>query len=199
MIGIFLDIETNGLNPFKHKVLEIAFCLIDVETGKELDSYTSMVYQPKSIWNSSDKESLKINGLSFQEVEKGQSEENVKNDILYCFKKHGIQRGKSVFICQNPSFDRPFFAQIIEPEEQERLLWPYHWLDLASMHWSRALERNKHCKGDLPWELGLSKDKIAKAYKLDSEETPHRAINGVHHLIECYRAVVGFNSSHHRS
>ena len=39
---------------------------------------------------------------------------------------------------------------------------------------------------------GLSKDKIAGAFALASEEKPHRARNGVNHLLLCYEAVVGF-------
>ncbi len=39
--------------------------------------------------------------------------------------------------------------------------------------------------------LELSKDKIAKFYNLPPEEKPHRALRGVEHLIECYKAAVG--------
>ena len=34
MLGIFLDTETNGLNPFVHSVLEIAFKIINLSNGK---------------------------------------------------------------------------------------------------------------------------------------------------------------------
>jgi DNA polymerase-3 subunit epsilon/oligoribonuclease len=60
------------------------------------------------------------------------------------------------------------------------------------MYWVEAIRRNRLGESQLPWETGLSKDKIASAFKLPSEEKPHRAMNGVNHLIVCYKAVVGF-------
>ena len=189
MLGIFLDTETNGLDPFRHKVIEIALKIIDIETGELLDTYESIVFQSYDEWQNSDLSSLQINGFNWEQVSYGKKTEQIAKEIEELFTKHQIKRGEAVFICQNPSFDRPFFAQIIPPNVQEKNLWPYHWLDLASMHWTAALLIHKKS----PWESGLSKDKIAKAYSLPEEKKPHRAINGVSHLIECYAAVVGFN------
>ena len=39
MLGIFLDTETNGLNILRHRVLEIAFKIVDILTGEEIDAY----------------------------------------------------------------------------------------------------------------------------------------------------------------
>jgi DNA polymerase-3 subunit epsilon/oligoribonuclease len=108
------------------------------------------------------------------------------------FMRNKVKRGDAVFICQNPSFDRAFFAQLVDPDTQEKSLWPYHWLDLASMFWAKAIHCKQQSDGMWPWETGLSKDKIATAFFLPSEERPHRAMNGVDHLILCYKAVVGF-------
>ena len=62
---------------------------------------------------------------------------------MACFARNKIKRGEAVFICQNPYFDRAFFAQLIDPDTQEKNLWPYHWLDLASMFWVEAIRRRK--------------------------------------------------------
>jgi oligoribonuclease len=191
MLGIFLDTETNGLNPFVHKVVEIAFKIIDLETGMLLESYDSIVFQSFDEWQNSDLTSLQINGFNWEQVSFGKKSEDVSEEIQEIFTKHGIKRKEAVFICQNPSFDRAFFGQIIPPNVQEKKLWPYHWLDLASMHWTAALLVHKK----KPWESGLSKDNIAKAYSLSEEKKPHRAINGVNHLLECYAAVIGFSNS----
>ena len=191
MLGIFLDTETNGLDPFSHRVLEIAFKLIDLKTGVFIDSYEAIVCLTDKEWESSDPVSLQVNGFTKEKMARGKSKEEVSSEIQACFAKHNIQRGKAVFICQNPSFDRPFFAQLIPPMIQEKKLWPYHWLDLASMHFATALTKGKKA----PWETGLSKDKIAVAYSLPEEKKPHQAINGVDHLLACYEAVVGFSNS----
>ena len=190
MLGIFLDTETNGLNPFKHQVLEIALAIIDVETGMLRETFASVVQQPKGAWDKSDPDSLKVNGFTWEEVQKGRPLQDVSKDIEDAFQRCGIRRGEAAFICQNPSFDRAFFSQLFPTEKQEALKWPYHWLDLASMYWCYSIRRKDPQM--MPWHTGYSKDKIAAVFALPPESQPHRAMNGVEHLLLCYQAVVGF-------
>lgn len=192
MLAIFLDTETNGLNAGRHRILEIAFQLLDVSTGEVKDRFHALIAQSPEDWKQSDPESLKVTGFTWEEVSKGQKKESVAAAIKEFFARWGLKRGGAVFICQNPSFDRAFFSQLIDPETQERLLWPYHWLDLASMFWNESVQRGKKDPKFFPWNTGISKDKIAAAYQLKTEDKPHRAMNGVNHLILCYAAVVGF-------
>jgi DNA polymerase-3 subunit epsilon/oligoribonuclease len=192
VLGIFLDSETNGLNAQRHRILEIAFKIIDVETGALLEQFTSPIAMTPEQWALSDPTSLQVNGFTWADVQYAPSPQAIADEIIALFSKHPIKRGKAVFICQNPSFDRVFFSQLIDPDAQEKLLWPYHWLDLASMFWSRALLLAKQNGGKYPWESGYTKDRIALAMKLPVEKQPHRAINGVNHLLLCYEAVVGF-------
>lgn len=193
MLGIFLDSETNGLNILKHKMIEIAFKILDISTGAPVDSFHSVIAISSDDWERSDPESLGVNGFSWHDiVSHGIPVSEAALEITECFARNKIKRGAAVFICQNPSFDRAFFSQLIDPDTQERFLWPYHWLDLASMFWVEAIRKNKLGQGPLPWEIGLSKDKIANSFQLASEQKPHRAMNGVEHLIVCYKAVVGF-------
>ena len=192
MIGVFLDTETNGLNSQIHKIVEVAFRIIDLSNGNLLTEYQSLIAQPIEAWEKSDQESLRVNGFTWQEVSSGKTPRHVSQNIIDLFTTHGIRRKKAVFICQNPSFDRIFFSQLIDPDTQELLSWPYHWLDLASMYWALTMSKAKQNLGPLPWETGFSKDLIASQYQLPGEEKPHRAMNGVKHLLLCYQAVVGF-------
>jgi oligoribonuclease len=192
VIGVFLDTETNGLNPQVHKILEIAFKIVNLSTGEELEEFQSVVAQPIGAWEKSDQESLKINGFSWEELTKGTTPRQVSQRIIDLFSLCGVRRKKAVFICQNPSFDRVFFSQLIDADTQELLSWPYHWLDLASMHWALTMEKAQKKQGSLPWETGFSKDLIASYYNLPGESKPHRAMNGVNHLLLCYGAAVGF-------
>lgn len=192
MLGIFLDSETNGLNPNVHRIIEIAYKIIDLYSGEEKDCFDSLIFQPENVWLNSNIKSLEINGLTLKEVQQGKKENIASLEIIKSFEKNKIQNGTSVFICQNPSFDRAFFSQLIDAETQNFLNWPYHWLDLASMYWSLSLKNAKINKSLFPWETGFSKDRIASTYKLPKEKMPHRAINGVNHLILCYKNVVGF-------
>lgn len=192
VLGVFLDSETNGLNAHIHKILEIAFKIIDLKTGDIKESYQTLITQPFEAWEKSDQESLKINGFTWDEVKSGRTPRHTSQQIIDLFNKWNIRRKEAVFICQNPSFDRVFFSQLIDPDTQELLSWPYHWFDLASMFWAISMQRAKANQGPPPWELRFSKDAIAEHYHLPAEEKPHRAMNGVNHLILCYDAVVGF-------
>ncbi len=188
MLCIFLDTEANGLNPFRHQLLEIAIAIVDAETGVCHETFEAVIQQPRSAWENSDRESLKVNGFTWEEIEKGRPIQEVASIIESTFARRGVRRGEAVFVCQNPSFDRAFFSQLFSTEKQESLKWPYHWLDLASMYWCYAV----HKKQAMPWVTGYSKDKIATVFNLPSEQQPHRAMNGVQHLLLCYKAVVGF-------
>ena len=195
MLGIFLDTEANGLDFYKHRLLEIAFKIIDLSSGKEITSYDSIVYQPIEVWENSNPASLHVNGFTWDMVKNGKQEAQVAQEVKQLLETHKIKRGSSVFICQNPSFDRIFFSQLLSVDTQEKMYLPYHWLDLASMHWSTSMRKHKQENGPLPWDIGLSKNDIAHHYHIQKEGLPHRAMNGVDHLIACYKQVVGFTKS----
>ena len=188
MLGIFLDTETTGLNPFKHRIIDFAYKIIDLKTGSLLSDYHSFINQPKNIWENSDPNSLKVNGFTYEMIQDGKIEKTIKEEVEKDFLNHNISKDNAVYFCQNPSFDRIFFAQIIPTEEQNKRLWPYHWLDLASMHWALYLNQKK----SIDTFTGFSKDTIANELGLEKEGKPHRAVQGVDHLILCYKKLVGF-------
>lgn len=192
MLGIFLDQETTGLDSYRHKLLEIAFKVVDLRSGHVALSFDSIVFQPESVWQTKDAQAIVVNGFTQEEIAKGKSEIELGREIIDLFTKLGIQRGKAVFVCQNPSFDRPFFAHLVDTYTQEKLNWPYHWLDLASMYWALEVKKAKSLGLAFADELSLSKDQIAQSFSLPKEATPHRAMRGVDHLLLCYEKVVGF-------
>ncbi len=192
MLGVFLDTETNGLNAFKHRVLEIAFKIVDIQTGELRESYESIIQQPEKVWQTSDPSSLKVNGFTYEKLLQGKKADIVATEITNILQRNQIRRGSAVFICQNPSFDRIFFSQLVDPDIQESLKWPYHWLDLASMYWAESMRKGKENPNHFPWVTGVSKDRIASAYHLPAEKLPHQAMNGVDHLLLCYEKVIGF-------
>lgn len=190
MNAIFLDIETTGLDTKIHRPLDIAFKVLDAHTHELKSSYQSLVKWPQEVWEARDLNSIEINGYTWEDVCKGNEPESIRESIEKIFEETHIQRGQAVFICQNPSFDRAFFNQLIPVYSQEKLNWPYHWLDLASMYWTKQLQKTLRDKKILPEKMNLSKNAIAVASGLPVETSPHRAINGVNHLIQCYLTVL---------
>lgn len=194
MRAIFLDIETTGLDTRRHKPIDIGFKIIDVTTGEEIASYESIIKITEEEWNLRDLASVQINGFTWDKVKTGKPIAQVSQEIIEIFKNAGIERLKAAFICQNPSFDRGFFTQLIDVYIQESLNWPYHWLDFASMYWALLSKQNAEEGVPFPEELNLSKNEIAKRHDLPKEDEPHQAIRGVEHLITCYKAVVGIKT-----
>lgn len=196
MLGIFLDIETTGLNPFKHVPIEVAFTILNLSSGHLIAHYSSVIKQSREIWDQRDTNSIEVNGFTWEEVTNGKEPNIVGQEITSLLSSlNGIQRGSAVFICQNPSFDRSFFNQLVDVYTQESLNWPYHWLDFASMYWALHVSQLRQLSISFPEKISLSKNDIATTYNLPIEATPHRAMNGVEHLISCYQLVVGFQNA----
>lgn len=194
MLAIFLDIETTGLDFFRHRSIDFALKIIDVSTGIEKYTFHSVIKQPQEMWDKRDLASMQINGFTWEKVQTGLEEIEVKRQIIKIFADLGISRSRAFYICQNPAFDRGFFSQIIDVYTQEQLNWPYRWLDFASMFWALQVKEAKQLHEALPIEINLSKNAIAEHYHLPLETIPHSALNGVNHLILCYQTAIGFGN-----
>lgn len=192
MYGIFLDIEATGLDPSIHKVLEIAFKVIDLKSGNEMAAYDAIIKIGVEDWDLRDLESMKINEFTWEKSQEGKDISVVRNEIIAIFNQLKISRENTFYICQNPAFDRNFFSKIVSLNTQEQYKWPYHWLDFASMYWVLRVKAAHEKQEPMPTALNVSKNAIAKAYQIPEETHPHLAINGVNHLILCYKTVVGF-------
>lgn len=184
MLLIFLDTETNGLDPSVHLPIEIALKCLNAFTMEELFEYHSHILWDLEDWMFSDYRSLEVNGLSYELLQKrGVEADVIGKAIIRNFKKHGVNSDSAAFVCQNPSFDRIFFYYICPAFEQREYDFPYHWLDLASMYWGKYGMRQ-------PLDtLNLSKDMIAETLGVPPEEKPHGALRGVEHLIQCYKKL----------
>ena len=189
MLGVFLDTETSGLDPFVHVPIDLGLVVVDLMTGRELASYETLLFVTDEEWQAKDPNSIAIHGITLEQISLGLSCAEAAVAIEKLLLPLGVTNDRAFFICQNPSFDRPFFAKIISQYRQEALQWPYHWLDLASMYWALIAAKSQR---PLPQFVHVSKDAIASALGLPAEKRPHRAINGVRHLISCYERLIGY-------
>ena len=192
MLGIFLDIETTGCDPRRHVPIDIAFRIIELDGSRAHSCYSALLLPTEEEWERRDPSSMAVNGYEWELLQRsGKTAGGVAAEIRFLFSRAEVSRDSAVFICQNPSFDRPFFSLLVDPYTQEFLGWPYHWLDLASMYWSQQLNAWKQSGERIPPSCSFSKDRIAATYRLPPEQKPHHALSGVDHLIACYSAVVG--------
>lgn len=190
MKGIFLDLETTGLDPTQHCPIDIACKVVQLATGEILDQYQTLIRPSQEDWGRRDPSSLAINGYEWEQVSLGKEPFAVAQEIIGLFSRLEIVRGKAVFICQNPAFDRGFFIQLVPVYTQEKLNWPYHWLDLASMYWAIIVKQAQKQGMALDEQTCFSKNSIASHFNLLPELPPHHAMGGVDHLIRCYQAVL---------
>ncbi len=107
----------------------------------------------------------RLTGFTWEKVQLGKEEEVVREEITQIFTDLKVERGKSIYICQNPAFDRNFFAQLINVYAQEQHHWPYHWLDFASMYWALQTKHYRDKEQHFPEEMNLSKNTIAQEYE----------------------------------
>lgn len=189
MLIIFLDTETTGLDPAIHKILEIAFKVLDTKKDQLICSYSSLLCHHDDVWDKRDPSSFQINKLEKDFVnQNGKNSEVVSREILDLFSLYNVNKTTAVFLCQNPSMDRSFFSHLISPKIQHDNNIPYHWLDLASMFWGLEGALNENfCESTINL---LSKDNIAQYLGLEKEKFPHRAYQGVEHLMFCYTKLI---------
>lgn len=192
MQAIFLDTETTGLDPMIHRILEIAFKVVDISSGYVIMTYQAIIKQPFEIWERRDPSSVEVNGFTYEKIQVGKEEATVRLEIMQIFEDLKIARGSTIYICQNPAFDRNFFSQLFDMHTQEQKQWPYHWLDFASMYWALQVKAFREIGEPFPHDFKLSKNAIAQRHQLPEEPCPHSALNGVDHLLLCYRTVIGF-------
>lgn len=184
---IFVDIETTGTDFDIHVPIEICLTIIDPEGGGgAIDSYTSLIRCRDKDLKFSDEEALCVNGLMNESAFFHKTIDDISEEVQDFLIDNKISEKNAVFLCQNPSFDRPFFHKILSQRSMTELNMPYRWLDLASMYMAYHHKEFKK----LPFPEILSKDKIARNLGLPPESKPHRAENGVIHLMLCFNEIL---------
>src|SRR5437764_15263021 len=118
MLLVFLDTETTGIDPTKHRIIDISLKVVNPETFTTLSSYNSLISQPPEIWDRADPQSIQFVGMTFEELKMGKPEEVVAQEIATILNGCRLKQHSGAFLCQNPSFDRAFFSQLISVQQQ---------------------------------------------------------------------------------
>lgn len=162
---ILIDLETTGLDPQTHEILEIG--AINVDTGAEF----SVKVQPIHI-ESADTVAMKVNGYSAEQWITA-----VPLPTALVLLKEWVGEGKYM-MSYNVSFDRMFIEKAYKECGIEYPFY-YHHFDLLTLAWYRL-----HAGSP------LSLKSVCTQLKLEAEPDIHSALEGCRAAYRVYQKLV---------
>jgi len=165
------DIETTGLNPMVHEIIEIGCVILNPQTGETINEFEVKI-APLRISDAHPK-ALEVNGYR-------------QEDWRYAVSlQDGLQqyadtiRG-SVFCAQNATFDWSFLSNAFG-REYINLDIDYHRLDLVSLSYAKLRD-----KGVMKYNL----NSLAEFFNIAPEPFPHRALTGARIAAQVYTRLM---------
>ncbi|MHA1952495.1 MAG: 3'-5' exonuclease [Candidatus Heimdallarchaeaceae archaeon] len=125
------DVETTGLDPEKHEILQLGAILLDDDL-KRIDS-GQMKLMPKH-WERADKEALIINKVDPSTWEPTHKSTKEALNKLHSFvNKYFPPSEKLIPLGHNVSFDLDFLRSLYKEEEK---MWIYHYHKIDTINWA---------------------------------------------------------------
>lgn len=112
MEGIFLDIETTGLDPRQHCPIDLALKVVDLATGETLGSYQSVLRQPQEVWDEADPSSIEVNGYRWDQIERGKDPVLVGNEVVQLFQLLIFPGAVACSSAKTRDLTAPFFLRL---------------------------------------------------------------------------------------
>jgi len=163
-----VDLETSGLDSFKHEILEIGMVVVDLCSNR-LISTLDVKVNPCHI-ETADPVSLKINGYS-KERWKGAI------SLKEALETMRTLANKATLAAYNVTFDNAFLEAAFQSTGIESF-FHYHRLDLMTLAW---------------WELGLDKPtslkRICKRCDIPPEDDRHEALQGAMKAYQVFKVL----------
>ena len=165
------DVETTGLDPQKHEIVEIGLVLIDQETGEVIDTLDLKV-KPEHI-ETADDVALKLNGYNETDWQDAVT-------ILEAIALYGKKAENAIFCSHNVTFDWSFILEAFKKAGQKNTL-DYHRLDLFTLIWTKTRDSKIE---------SFNLNRVAQFLGLPEETLPHRAINGARTAHEIFKKII---------
>ena len=165
------DVETTGLDPTIHEIVEVGLFVINQQTLEVLDTFDVKV-RPEHI-ETADEFALKLNGYNDADWQNALT-------LQEAMTLYGEKTKDAIFCAHNVTFDWSFILKAFK-ETGIKNLMDYHRVDLFTMAWMKL--KNS----------GLEKfnlNKVAEHLRIPEEPMPHRAINGAMTAYEIYKRLV---------
>ncbi|MBI3632114.1 MAG: 3'-5' exonuclease [Candidatus Vogelbacteria bacterium] len=165
------DVETTGLDPTTHEIVEIGLILVNQQTLEIIDTLDVKI-SPEHLGTATES-ALKLNGYNTTEWLNALA-------LQTAMSLYGEKAKDAIFCSHNVTFDWSFIFEGLK-KTGVRNLMDYHRVDLFTMAWMKL--RNS----------GLEKfnmNEVAKHLGITEEPMPHRAINGAMTAYEIYKRLV---------
>jgi DNA polymerase III alpha subunit (gram-positive type) len=121
---VFLDIETTGLDPSKHEIIEVA--MIVREHGFDKEVWFAL---PFSI-HKADKKALELNGALKRSIELTKGAVSTTKAVARLL----VYLEAAVIVGNNPQFDLRFIERFLENSMSEDATpWHYHPVDIKAV------------------------------------------------------------------
>lgn len=180
----FVDLETTGLKPGFHEVVDAGIVISDLE-GEELDRFHRRVlpiYPDRT-----EDSATRCNGFSLARWKQfgALSKEETVRDIEE-FYRETTGRKNVIFCAYNESFDLPFLDHLFRSADREVRELHDYTLDLPSIAWGKGFQHLHSSR--IVEELGIMEEPMAD--DPDSEPWEHTGLTGALKNLRIYRALL---------
>jgi DNA polymerase III epsilon subunit-like protein len=166
---IWIDVETTGLDPELHEIIEIGWVVTTADgTDRERGGYAV----PFSGYVTSG--AAAVNGFDPTQERRVTRLDWALNDL------GGAMKARR-FAGQNPRFDEAFLRRAFRRCEIRWPMMDHHLLDLAALAWPIVLAGKT---------ASVSLDALCDAVGVEREARPHSALAGALKAVEVYRALL---------
>lgn len=184
---VHIDVETTGLKPGYHEMIDIGIVLTDVR-GNIIDSLFLRI-QPDHPERLSE-EARRVNAFDAGRWKKlGALPGRVVVDSIVSFHRQRIGEKQLMLVAHNSYFDSAFLDHLFRDAGRSwRTLYHYYVLDIPSMMWSLGFQ-------------DLTGDSLRTLYQIpDEPHIPelHTGITGAMKNARTYRAIYRYRQEHHR-
>ena len=163
---LLVDLETTGLDAQKHEIIQIAAILLDRKTLKEKEAFSSYIKPAK--WKKRDLESMKINGITWENLKSAPSLKEVLAQFSKLFKPSDV-----VLSYYGGPLDMDFLRAAYA-EVGMKWRFDYHFFNLWGMFYaflaSRGQLKNPSRHAGFSLEDLMSKFKIRSKNRHDALE-----------------------------
>lgn len=169
---LFMDVETTGLDPLYHDIIDI--CLVETDReGKEIKRFSSKIVPSVNGIRRANPKALEVNGYSYEGWKNAKEVPDALNKINELWK----EREKLIPVGWNTPFDISFIGEAFKHLSRR---FYHHSLDLMSMYWGMIF--------DMPERPSLSK--TYKEYFNREMKNAHTAEGDVNAYLDLYRAYM---------